>query len=36
MMPGESVKDGGLLAIEEMKRIMNEIANRLKNKLSER
>ena len=36
MMPGESVKDDGLSAIEEMKRIMNEIANRLKTKLSER
>ena len=26
MMPGESVKDDDLSAIEEMKRIMNEIA----------
>ena len=36
MMAGESVKDDGLSAIEEMKRIMNEIASRLKTKLSER
>ena len=36
MMPGESVKDDGLSAIEEMKRIMNEIANTLKTELSER
>ena len=36
MMPGESLKDDGLSAIEEMKRIMNEIANRLKTELSER
>nr|XP_039265699.1 uncharacterized protein LOC120341282 [Styela clava] len=36
MMPGESVKDCGLSAIEEMQRIMNEIANRLKTVLSER
>ena len=36
MMPGESVKDDGLSAIEEMKRIINEIANRLKTELSER
>ena len=36
MMPGEIVKDDGLSAIEEMKRIMNEIANRLKTELSER
>ena len=36
MMPGESVKDDGLSAIEEMKRIMNEIANRLKTELFER
>ena len=36
MMPGENVKDDGLSAIEEMKRIMNEIANRLKTELSER
>ena len=36
MMPGESVKNDGLSAIEEMKRIMNEIANRLKTELSER
>nr|XP_039261934.1 zinc finger MYM-type protein 1-like [Styela clava] len=36
MMPGESVKDCGLSAIEEMQRIMNEIANRLKTELSER
>ena len=36
MMPGESVKDDGLSAIEEMKRIMNEIADRLKTELSER
>ena len=35
MMPGESVKDG-LSAIKEMKRITNEIANRLKTELSER
>ena len=35
-MPGESVKDDGLSAIEEIKRIMNEIANRLKTELSER
>ena len=35
-MPGESVKDDDLSAIEEMKRIMNEIANRLKTELSER
>ena len=36
MMPGESGKDDGLSAIEEMKRIMNEIANRLKTELSKR
>ena len=36
MMPRESVKDDGLSAIKEMKRIMNEIANRLKTELSER
>ena len=36
MMPGESVEDDGLSAIEEMKRTMNEIANRLKTELSER
>ena len=35
-MPGESVKDDGLSATEEMKRTMNEIANRLKTELSER
>ena len=36
MMPGESVKDDGLSPIEEMKRIMNQIANRLETELSER
>ena len=36
MMPGESVKDDGLSPIEEMKRVMNQIANRLETKLSER
>ena len=36
MMPGEVVKNDGLSAIEEMKRMMNEIANRLKTELSER
>ena len=36
IMPGESGKNDGLSAIEEMKRIMNEIANRLKTELSER
>ena len=35
MMPGESVKNNGLLAFEEMEKIMNEIANRLKTELSE-
>ena len=35
MMTGESVKDDGLSAIEEMKRIMNKIKNRLKTTLSE-
>ena len=35
-MPGESVKDDGLSPIEEMKRIMNQIANRLETELSER
>ena len=35
MMPVESVKDDGLSAVEKIKRIMNEIANRLKTKLSE-
>ena len=35
-MPGESVRDDGLSAIEEIKRIMNEIANTLKTELSER
>ena len=36
MMPGECVKDDGLSAIEEMKKIMNEIAKRLKTELSKR
>ena len=36
MIPGENVKDDGLSAIEEMKIIMNKIANRLKSELSER
>ena len=36
MMPGESVDDNGLSAIKEMKRIIDEIAYRLKTELSER
>ena len=35
-MTGESVKDDGLSAIKEIKRIINEIANRLKTKLLKR
>lgn len=35
-MPGESARDEGLSAIEEIRRIMNEIVNRLKVELLER